>query len=176
METSSLGRGRRGFTIIELMIAAAIVGVLAATAIPLLQNYQLRSKTAEGKTNLAAIRVLENAHFSEYDAYLPVAPEPAAIPGSVPAAFNVGGNFSPLGFRPEGRVFFSYGVGVTADGVGYTVDAAADIDADGFVQFWGFAKPDGAGVNGPGQVGCPVAALAAEQIGPCDPSHGTSVF
>ena len=39
-------------------------------------------------------------------------------------------------------MYFSYGVAVTADASGYTADAAADIDADGFPQLWGFAKPD----------------------------------
>ena len=73
-------------------------------------------------------------------------------------------------------MYFSYGVAVSADGAGYTADAAADIDADGFPQFWGFARPDGSGALAPGQVGCNVAGLTAEQVGPCDPSYGKSVF
>ncbi|MGH0031078.1 MAG: type IV pilin protein [Myxococcota bacterium] len=169
-------RSRRGFTIIELMISVAIVGVLAAVAIPLLQSYQLRSKTAEAKTNLAAIRVLENAHFSEKDAYVDVDPEPAVIPGSIAAVFNGGGNFGALGFRPEGNIYFSYGVAVSADGVGFTADAGADIDADGFVQFWAFAKPDAGGLLKQGKVGCDAAGLVPEQIVPCAPDHGSSVF
>ena len=53
-----------GFTLLELMIVLAVVGVLAAIAIPLLASYQLRSKSAEAKTNLAAIRVLEESFYS----------------------------------------------------------------------------------------------------------------
>jgi len=158
------------------MIAVAIIGVLASVAIPLFVNYQLRSKSAEAKINLGAIRVLENAHYSELDGYLAVAPQPPVVPGSVATTFNPGAGFAALGFRPEGSVYFSYGVAVSADAVGYTADAAADIDADGFIQFWGFAKPDGAGVKAPGAAGCNPAQLTPDQVGPCDLSSGTSVF
>ena len=79
-------------------------------------------------------------------------------------------------FSPEGLVYFSYGVAVSEDQAGYTADAGADIDGNGFPQFWGFARPDADGALAPGQVGCPTAALTAEQIAPCDPKYGTSVF
>jgi prepilin-type N-terminal cleavage/methylation domain-containing protein len=167
---------KRGFSIIELMITVSIVGILAAIAIPLLMNYQLRAKTAEGKTNLAAIRVLETAHFSENDFFLAIVPEPPVIPGNTTSAFNGAAGFAGLGFRPEGSVYFSYGVAVTPDGAGFTADAGADIDADGFVQFWGYAKPDNAGVLVPGAVGCDAAGLSAEVVGPCNPAYGKSVF
>lgn len=173
---SSFTARLQGFTILELMIVVFIVGVLAAVAIPTYQSYQLRSKSAEGKVNLGAIRVLEDAHFSEKNQFLAIAPEPAVIPGAVATPFSATSGFANLGFAPEGRVYFSYGVTVTADGAGFTADAGADIDDDGFVQFWGFAKPDAAGALGAAQVGCNVAALVPENIGPCDPSHGTSVF
>ena len=166
----------RGFTLIEIMFVVAIVGVLTATAIPLFLNYQLRSKSAEAKTNLGTIKVLEQAHFSERGGYVSVAPEPATIPGANAALFDANGSFYPLGFEPEGRVYFSYGVAVTDDGVGFTADGAADIDGDGFPQIWGISKPDGNGGRAPGRVGCNAAALKAEQIGPCDPTYGTSVF
>lgn len=158
------------------MFVVAIIGILAATAIPIFRTYQLRSKSAEAKINLGALRVLEHSYFSVHDEFLAAAPEPPVIPGASATDFTPNADFDALGFRPEGRVYFSYGVAVTADGVGYTADAAADIDADGFLQFWGFAKPDGNGALGPGQVGCNVAALQAEQIGPCGPGHGISVF
>jgi type IV pilus assembly protein PilA len=142
-----------GFTLVELMIAVAIIGILATIAIPQFLIYQLRSKSAEAKTNLGAIRVLENTHFSEHDQFLPIAPEPAVIPGSISTAFVPNAGFAALGFRPEGQVYFSYGVAVSADAVGFTADAGADIDTDGFVQFWGYSKPDGGGVLTAGQVG-----------------------
>ena len=168
---------QRAFTLVEVVLVVMIIGVLSAIAIPVLAKYQLKTKTAEGKTNLAAIRTGEQAYFSEFKTFLAVAPEPPAIPGALRAPFDdAGSGFSTLGFDAEGSVFFSYGVAVSADGVGFTADAGADIDGDGVVQFWGYTKPDGGGAMPDGAVGCPPAGLTPTQIGPCDPSYGNSVF
>jgi prepilin-type N-terminal cleavage/methylation domain-containing protein len=171
------GPSRAGFTLLELMMTVAVVGVLAAIAIPVFTSYQLRSKSAEAKLNLGALRVLEESFYGEYQVYRSANAEPAAIPGAVAAAFDdVTSDFGPLGFVPEGRVYFSYGVAVSGDGSGFTADAGADIDADGFVQYWGYAAPDGSGALVAGEVGCNVAGIQPETVGPCTPGSGRSVF
>ena len=60
---------KKGFTLVELMIVVAIIGILAAIAIPNFIKFQARSKQAEPKANLKALFVAQRSYFSERDSY-----------------------------------------------------------------------------------------------------------
>ena len=62
-------RSKKGFTLIELMIVVAIIGILAAIAIPNFLKFQARSKQSEAKTNLKAVFTAETAYFGENNTY-----------------------------------------------------------------------------------------------------------
>lgn len=144
-------RIRKGFTLIELMIVVAIIGILAAIAIPNFLRYQLRSKTSEARSNIGAIRTNMEAFRADYDFY----PDTITAQGGdymsqkvawTPAACDVMCNrnnqadcmtFECIGYRPAGPVYYSYSAGGTTLTAGaalaaeFTVCAGGDLDDDG---------------------------------------------
>jgi type IV pilus assembly protein PilA len=58
-----------GFTLVEMMIVVAIIGLLSSVAIPNFQKFQARSKSSEAKLQLAAVYTSEAFFFSQFGIY-----------------------------------------------------------------------------------------------------------
>lgn len=89
-------KSQRGFSLVELMVVVAIIGVLATIAIPSVSKYIAKARQTEAKTNLSSLYTSEKAFYAEYNAYHSM--------------------FGAVGYSPEGKL--RYNVGFSAAGVG----------------------------------------------------------
>jgi len=128
----------KGFTLIELMIVIAIIGVLAAIAIPTYARFQYQSKTSEAKKIIDSIKKTQIAYHSEHEVFFACASSPGANgtagPSQRPWVDN--GGFGTIGFAPVGDVRYNYSVAVSADGQEMAIEAEGDLDGDTVASYY----------------------------------------
>jgi prepilin-type N-terminal cleavage/methylation domain-containing protein len=104
---------KKGFTLIELMIVIAIVGILAVIAIPAYVGQQTRAARSEAYSNLQAIRLLEEQFFAENGVYAPTGGGTINYNATIGVA-DGGIEDALLGFRPGGQAALpSFGLNYT---------------------------------------------------------------
>ena len=108
---------RNGFTLIELMIVVAIIGILASIAIPAYQDYTIRAQVIEAMSLTSTMKGSIDEYYrdrgqfpADNDADTRVAGEilsirPLVVPGSplTPLSWNCGYREAPTGMEPVGE-------------------------------------------------------------------------
>ena len=112
------------------MIVVAIIGILAAIAVPNFVDMQYRSKRAEVPTNVEGIKTAQIAYDAAYDKWAEQAtfwPDPN--PDKQARAWTPGSAFDTLGWSPDGVVRGSYKVIGTSSG-NFKVTGICDVDGN----------------------------------------------
>ena len=79
---------QKGFTLIELMIVVAIIGILAAIAVPAYQDYTIRSRVSEGASLAGATKTAIDVMFSETGRLTGMPTTPASLGLALPASYR----------------------------------------------------------------------------------------
>lgn len=90
----------KGFSLVELMVVVAIIGILASIAIPSVNKYMAKARQTEAKTNLSSLYTAEKAFAAEFNTY--------------------DTTFSVVGLKPEGKMRYNFGF-ATASGLDLTL-------------------------------------------------------
>lgn len=146
-------RRKDGFTLIELMIVIAIVGILATVAVPSFVRYQNRARRAESFANLAGLGTSQKAYFAEFGRFVGAEMVPSTATGVDPGPVKrtsetVAAEFSTVGWYPEGNIYYdydtntgSYSGSCNCDSC-FTSTAYGDVDGDGEIALIMFTHPN----------------------------------
>ncbi len=133
-----------GFTLIELMIAVAVISILASIAVPTYRDYTVRAKISEA-LNLAASAKVSITEYYISEGKFPATLDEAGIPSfstDYVAAIEYAGNAA------GGKITMTLAAGIGGDAGGKKVVVETVPDSGGALLKWSCAAADNDGVAG----------------------------
>jgi type IV pilus assembly protein PilA len=122
MEYITMKKNEKGFTLIELLVVVAIIGILAAIAIPQFAEYRERGFDSRALSDLRNAATAEEAYFADNEAYVTCG-DTAACEGSLPG-FQ-GSPDTTLSMTDGGSSFTGTSTHPNGSGANYTWDSSA---------------------------------------------------
>jgi type IV pilus assembly protein PilA len=108
-------KNQKGFTLIELLVVVAIIGILAAIAIPQFSKYRAQSFCASVEGDVKNTVTAEEAYFTTYQAYgaTPIQTTHGTVVNGIKTTMNVGSTGTVVGtggncLRPDGSKTFTF--------------------------------------------------------------------
>ena len=136
---------QQGFTLIELMIVVAIIGILAAIAIPAYQDYTIRAQVTEGMNLAAAAKAAVSESFTNKG----VAPANRTAAGMSANATDTAGKYVSQVAVTNGVIQITYnGAEVNAKIAGQTLELVPYVSMDNSVEWDCGGAPPPQGNNG----------------------------
>lgn len=101
---------QQGFTLIELVIVVAIVGILSSIALPMYRDYVIRSNRTEAKTALAAVALAQERYYSANNTYSTTLASLGTVMGVASSGLTENG-------------YYNISISAASPTVGYTLSA-----------------------------------------------------
>ncbi|WP_041522485.1 pilin [Gilvimarinus agarilyticus] len=141
---------QQGFTLIELMIVVAIIGILAAVALPAYQDYTIRSQVTEGMSLASAAKTAVAETYINRG----VAPADRTGAGMSATPTDTNGQYVSQVAVANGEITVTFGVNVNANINGNTLVLTPYESADGSIAWQCNSAtagpvPGGAALSGP---------------------------
>jgi len=154
----------QGFSLTEMMVVVAIIGILSGVAVMSFRRYTVRVRVGEAYSMLGLIKAREEIYRAEFNQYASAAYHPAGVPGvGQPLDWGTGAgvpaDWQQVGVRPDRNLYFIYQVsagppnavgpvaldasgGATTPGYPlvndswFVASAKADIDGDNMASYF----------------------------------------